>query len=302
MKQVDFTRTYSLIQRSVFSRVRGSGIITELIGSLILPKPHEEVIAKNHYGFKLRISPATHKGIERSLYYTGTYEKGTLFILSQILREGDLFVDVGANIGIMAIYGSILVGESGKVIAFEANPETKEILDDNIKINRATNIETSPYAVGSERSTGSIYLNTAVERGAASLIKSEASSDFHPVEIIPLDEYENLKGKKIRAIKIDIEGYELEALKGSGLILKGTDPPILILECSETRQNLNATTADLYNYIKEVNLYRVFKQRSGKERISKLVEITQANQLPRHDNIYCFPEREIATLPLKTFA
>lgn len=302
MKEVDFTRTYSLIQRSFFSRMRGSGILTEFIGTLLLPRPREEVIARTHYGFLLRISPATHRGIERSIYYTGTYEKGTLSILKQILREGDLFVDVGANIGIMTIYGSSLVEDTGKVVAFEANPDTKRILDDNISINRIKNVETSPYAIGSEQKTGKIYLNTNVERGAASLIQSEASSEFHPVEIIRLDKHESLMHRKIRAMKIDIEGYELEALKGCGEILSGDDPPILIVECSEMRANLNATVADLFHYIKAANHFRVFKQTKGKERISPLVEITRSEQLPRHDNIYCFPEKALNTLPLTMFA
>ncbi|MFH1296896.1 MAG: FkbM family methyltransferase [Bacteroidota bacterium] len=302
MKEVDYTGTYRLIQRSVFARMRGSGIITELIGTLLLPRPREEVVARTYHGFLLRISPATHKGIERSLYYTGTYEKGTLFILKQILREGDLFIDIGANIGIMTIYGSMLVGASGKVIAFEANPETRKILDYNLAINRVSNVEVSPDAIGSERSQGKLYLDTEVERGAASLIRSEASKEYHPVEIIRLDEYGHLGKTKIRAIKIDIEGYELEALKGCGGILAGSEAPILILECSEMRENLNATVADLYHFIKEAGDYRIFKQRKGKERISKLVEITRTDQLPRHDNIYCFPKRELATLLQNIFA
>lgn len=301
MKHVDFTRTYSLIQRSFLARVRGSGLITEYLGRLLLPKPTEDVIARNHFGFSLRISPATHIGIERCLYYTGTYEKGTIYMLEQILHEGDLFVDVGANIGIMTIFGSRCVGSSGQVIAFEANPDTRKILDENIALNGIANVVTSPFAVGSERSTGRIYLNTSVERGAASLIKSKASSDFHPVDIIRLDEFEALKNKQVRAIKIDIEGYELEALKGCGAILLDHTAPILILECSETRQNLNSTVKDLFNYIKSANNYRIYKQKKGKERISRLVEITSDEQLPQHDNIYCVPEWELPTLPAEVF-
>ncbi|TSA27544.1 MAG: FkbM family methyltransferase [Bacteroidetes bacterium] len=302
MKEVDYTRTYTLIQRSIFARVRGSGILTELIGSFLLPRPREEVIARMYHGFRLRISPATHKGIERSLYYTGTYEKGTLQLLREILREGDLFIDIGANIGIMTIYGSLLVGESGEVIAFEANPDTKKILDENLSLNRVQNVESSSFAVGSERSQGNLYLNTHVERGAASLIRPEAGGASHPVEIIRLDAYGDLPHRKIRAIKIDIEGYELEALKGCGTILTGSRAPILILECSELRENFNATVWDLYHFIKGTNNYRIFRQKKGKERISKLVEITGPDQLPRHDNIYCFPEKELATIPLRTFA
>ena len=63
--------------------------------------------------------------------------------LKNILKEGDTFVDVGANIGLMSIFSSFLVRESGKVFSFEPNPITNNILKENIELNNLSNITIS---------------------------------------------------------------------------------------------------------------------------------------------------------------
>ncbi|MCK6648305.1 MAG: FkbM family methyltransferase, partial [Bacteroidia bacterium] len=94
--------------------------------------------------------------------------------------------------------------------------------------------------------------------------------------------------KDIRMIKIDVEGFELEVLKGADEILMQNDSPILIVECSETRENtFGADVGLIYDQLKN-NHYRLYKSKGGKERVSKLVEIISKSDLPKHDNIYCF--------------
>ena len=100
----------------------------------MIGRPKNKMIIKTIYGFKLHIDPIYDNGVEKSIYYTGTYEAGTLFIFSKLLEKGDLFIDVGANIGLMSIYAAMKVGESGNVHAFEPDPETFKILFEVIKI------------------------------------------------------------------------------------------------------------------------------------------------------------------------
>ncbi|MEN8228181.1 MAG: FkbM family methyltransferase [Bacteroidota bacterium] len=257
---------------------------------------------KTLHGFNMIIDPVRDEGVERTIYYTGSYEKGTLFVIKNLLKEGDTFIDVGANIGLMSIFASSIVMDSGKIIAFEPNPVTLKILKRNIALNNISNIQTSDYAVGAKASGAKIYDRWDSNRGSASLIKPESESDSYDIEVITLSDYCKAN-QEIHLIKIDIEGFELEALKGAKEILDGESPPMLIIECSETRENTYGFgTDDLYEFLKCITHYRLFKSRGGKEKVSKLVEIRTRSELPHHDNIYCFTKKHMEQIPSKIFS
>lgn len=281
--------------------IRGIRKFAHLLPGLLLPKPTKPLIIKTLHGFNMMIDPVRNNVIERSLYYTGTYEKGTLFIIGNLLREGDIFVDVGANIGLMSVFASSIVRDKGKIIAFEPHPQTMQILKNNIELNNITNIETSDFALGEKESEAKVYESSDSDRGSASLVKPHIETDSYDVHVIPLSKYFK-SNPSIRLIKFDIEGYELEALMGAKEILTSEAPPMLIIECSEMR--VNATkggTVELYKYLKGINQYRIFKSSTGKSKVSRLIEIHNRSELPQHDNIYCFTNKHMEHLPDRIF-
>lgn len=296
-----YTLRHSLISFMQDIDIKGIRRIAYYLPELLLPKPVGPLILKTRYGFYLMIDPVKDNGVERSIYNTGTYEKGTLFVIGNILREGDIFVDVGANIGLMSLFATSIVKDTGKIIAFEPHPETMRILKSNIELNNASNIETSYYALGKEEKEAKVYDRWDYNRGSATLIKPEIETDSYDVHVIPLVNYFK-KDPTIRLIKIDVEGYELEALMGAGNILAGKVPPMLIVECSEMRENTSKEgSVELYEFLKGVNQYRLFKSSKGKGKISRLVEINNRSELPVHDNIYCFTNEHIGQIPEKIF-
>ena len=291
---------HKLISALIDIDVKGVRRIAHNLPSFLIPKPRKALVIDTQYGFYMKVNPLQDYGVESSLYYTGTYEKGTLHIMKQILKEGDTFVDVGANIGLMSLYASRIVKQSGKVYAFEPHPGTREILMENIKINQVYNIYVSPFAVGSQKGKSKLYDSPDHNRGSASITEFDASAHGYDVNIVTLSE--QLDNQDIRLIKIDVEGYELEALKGADQILIRDNPPALFIECSELRENtFGQKTAPLYDYIKSFNRYRVFKANRGKERISRLLEIKHNSELPQHDNLYCFTDRQLIGISDKIF-
>ena len=94
----------------------------------------------------------------------------------------------------------------------------------------------------------------------------------------------NIK-ETIDLIKIDVEGFEFEVLKGAIDTIK-KDKPNLIIEYSNTRIN-TAKDNEIYEWIKALGFYKKKKLKWGKERKSSLIEIVSKNELPTHDNIFC---------------
>jgi FkbM family methyltransferase len=267
--------------------VKGVRWLTYHLPGLLLPLPKGNLVIRTLYGFHMKINPIRDVGVETSIYNTGTYEKGTLQIIKENLKEGEVFVDVGTNIGLMSLFASQLVKTSGKVYAFEPHPLTRQILLENIEMNSAENILVSAYAAGSERGRSRIFDGKDQNRGSASLSLEGQISKGYEVEVISLDEF--FGEKHISMMKVDVEGYELEVLKGAQNILKRDQPPFLIVECSQLRENTFGSSATpLFDYIKSVNNYRIFKTRKGKERVSGLIEVLKPSDLPLHDNLYCF--------------
>lgn len=267
--------------------VKGIRKVSLMLPKLLLPKAKNTApyILETIHCFKLHINPALDNGVELSLHETGTYEKGILLYLRSILKKGDCFVDVGANIGLMSIFTAECVGDEGKVLAFEAHPNTSELLMQNIQLNSLSNIEVKQYALGSIEGKTNIYDNWQVNRGGASLVVKTKDSVAYEIEVKKLDTVFP-EGITPKAIKIDVEGFELEVLKGAAETIR-KHKPVLIVELSENRSNAHDSSAELISFIKSLGSYRIYKLKGGKERKSKLVEIASNAQLPQHDNVIC---------------
>jgi len=201
--------------------------------SLLAPRPRGSTIIHTYYGFDIFVDPVTDKGLEREIYYYGTYEAGTLYVMRRYLREGDTFIDVGANIGFISLFASQLVGASGAVYSFEPASETFEILKRNVRMNNIDNIRVYNFALGSTRGSLLIYNNLAISRGSASLIPYQDNSDGRQVFVQTLDEFVTVNEIfNIKMVKIDVEGWELEVLKGAKHLLGRFDSPIICIEYS----------------------------------------------------------------------
>ncbi len=268
--------------------LRGIRRLSVVLPKLLLPSPEKagKHVLKTIHGVELLIDPSVDNGVELSLFETGTYEKGTIQLLHKFLKPGSAFLDIGANIGLMSSIASKIVGAEGKVLSVEANPKTIEILQHNLALNHAENVSIFPFALGSEKGNATLYENWNVNRGGASLLSQDQQEGIDvPVEKLD-DIFEN---DKIDLIKIDVEGFELEVLKG-GIELLKKQLPVLIIEVSEQRENeAGVSPEEIADFVRSLGNYKLYKQKGTKERKSALVEITSDSELPKHDNVVCIP-------------
>jgi FkbM family methyltransferase len=293
MKKIDYRFRHKIIRFIKSIDLIGFRYISHKLPYLLIPKPKEKYIIKTLHDFDIVINPIEDKGLEKTIYYQGTYELGTLNLIEIFLEKNDIFLDIGANIGLMSIFASKQVGNDGKVFSFEANPDTVKLIEENIKINSLNNITIYPFALGSRNEKVKIYTNIDLNRGSASIVNISDKSKYHEVDMYTLNTiFESIP--KIKLLKMDIEGYELEALKGMGILFKERDSlPIMIIECGEEIKNTKLSKFSVYEFVMNLKSYSVFKLKNGKGKFSKLVKINSDSDLPTHDNMVCIPNSEL---------
>jgi len=234
--------------------------------------------------------------VEKSIYERGIYEYGTMHVIDSFLQHNNTFIDVGANIGLMTLLAAKKVGKNGKIYSFEANPIILEELKKNIGKNNFHNIEVRCCALGAFEGKGLLFENKFSEnRGASTMLENDNSDDKNYQ--VPVSTLDSLFFENCNLIKIDVEGWEMEVLKGGKQFFSSTNAPAIIIECSKDRVNQKDDRSNIYDEIKKLNNYRIFKLKNKKERKGRLVEVKNEMDLPQHDNLFCFLENQLKHLP-----
>lgn len=161
-------------------------------------------------------------------YWLGIYELPVQKCLARELRPGHVFYDIGANAGFFSLLGSKCVGEKGHVFAFEPLPENIETIKNQLELNQITNCTLVEAAVSG--GVGEIKLYTEKNTHTAT-VKPRVSTrkSVRMVRCITLDEFVKT-ALPPDFIKMDIEGAEIMALRGSAGILQSERPPKLLIE------------------------------------------------------------------------
>jgi FkbM family methyltransferase len=173
--------------------------------------------------FGAAIAGRTDDIIQRHLFYFGVWEPNLTGFLSARLRPGDIFVDVGANIGYFTLLASRLVGSSGRVIAIEASPNIFARLSDNLKRNRVGNVDSSNVAVSDRFGTTQLFLGSDSNLGQTGTVARPGSRYECDIDTAPLDALlATVDVARVRFVKVDVEGAEWSVLQGmQGLLRDG---------------------------------------------------------------------------------
>jgi FkbM family methyltransferase len=148
-------------------------------------------------------------------------------LLRKILFRGAVVVDAGANIGIYSQFLSRCVGRSGVVHSFEPSPENFERLQ--VATRNLANVRLSRAAVGECSGTSKLYVSDKLNVDHRTYIAEGDSRDAVPIDIVALDDYFK-PGQRVDLIKMDIQGYELHALRGAQRVLRENLDINLLLE------------------------------------------------------------------------
>lgn len=195
--------------------------------------------------------------IGQTIHREGHWESHLTELLTGLLKNGDNCLDIGANFGYHTITMAKLVGESGKVFAFEPMRLFHQQVGANACLNDLSNITVLNNAVGD--SEESVFIpepnlsSSTVNHGDTSI---DNRSNGQQVKLIAID---SLELPKIKFLKLDVQGCELRALKGAKqLILR--DKPCFIVEIESWQlKKFNCSPEDLIQFIKTELNYDIYQ-------------------------------------------
>jgi len=148
----------------------------------------------------------------------GVYENQEISLMQQMCRPGMTMIDVGANVGLYTAIAGLGLGESGRVFAFEPEPESFECLQKTVNENGLTNVTVVQAAAAAENSKTKLY-TSSLNRGDHRMYRNEHSDGSVEIDTLKLDDYlENKLVKGVDVIKIDVQGFEGHVIAG----LEGT--------------------------------------------------------------------------------
>ena len=188
--------------------------------------------------------------------YTGTYEFDPVRAMKRLLREGDTFIDVGANIGYLSTVGLGLVGKSGSVHSFEPVKKYFLRLKEAKELNGSFDFNVNQFALGDKEERSRISITNLSNIGwntiVPGLMDDRSTGETQDIEVRRLDKYINENRlKRISLIKIDTEGYEFPVLRGlSGFFPQADKLPAIICEIAPDAYRLPGNKLEeLHEYI-----------------------------------------------------
>lgn len=194
--------------------------------------------------------------------YCGAFEWAEREWLLSELKAGDVFYDIGANIGYFTIIAAERCGSAGKVIAFEPVQSTFDLLTENIKLNPSLhNVQLMNLAVSDQEGEVNIYVPDKGKDAWNSIAVKPDTGEYKTEVIRTIVPDQLFADKSLPApsiIKLDVEGWELHALKGMKKILSECNPTLLIEFTAMNLEAAGTSGNELAEFLRQLN-YELFE-------------------------------------------
>ncbi len=234
------------------------------------------------------------------LSINGIHEPFETELVKKETKNGDVVLDIGANIGYYTLIFAKLVGEEGKVFAFEPDPDNFSLLKKNVEINGYRNVILVQKAVSNKTEKIRLYLSEENEADHR-IYNSHDGRQFIEIEAIRLDDYFKNYNGKIDFIKMDIQGAEGGAIQGMPLLLQKTNNLKMVTEFWPIGFKRFGIKPE--EYLKLLlkhgfKLYLINEQKKEIEAITNISKLLKIFTLEKenHTNLLCIMESSINSL------
>lgn len=216
------------------------------------------------------------------------YEREILEYYRQVLKEGDIVVDIGANLGITAAYALLCVKRKGTVYCFEPVNYLYKTLENFSRLNPGYNIKVQHEALADYIGKTEINVTKPPQIAGHTLSTEFANIQIilnkQPVNVITFDSFainNNLIGK-IKLVKMDVEGFELDVFRGMAKFLSSKSLPIILFEIVPSNISLRNQTAEDFKKILSDKYYFYNLQNLRRE--------INLRDLKIRTNVVCLPK------------
>jgi FkbM family methyltransferase len=223
--------------------------------------------------------------LERITYFMGRYyDNDVQLLIDATVKPGDTFLDIGANIGMTTLYAARIVGPKGRVIAFEPQPACCDKIRKNLQINNVDHIQL--HAVGLSDHDDELVLKIL---GGGSIMACFGNDvvDAREELRVPVRRGDDLVRDQIvgrLVIKIDVEGFELFALKGLMESIQEYRPPIIAEVIPSNLIRAGSNAAEVFKFFHEIDYCAYQAQARTTSRFEKpTLQLRKIDCLPNKD-------------------
>ena len=231
-----------------------------LLALKLAPKTIDDLVARTPDGRWFAVDLST--GMHGTVFFFGEYEPFITKLVEDLIGEGDVCIDAGANFGWYTTLTAKLVGRSGSVHAFEPVPSTfRELQANTAMLAFPERVELNQLALSDAESEAVITLYDGLPTGHASLAPAVDFGASQPCITVRLDTYVAEKGiENVNLLKADVEGAELSLLKGAETLFRQQVPPIIVMEMAlATSRPFGYIPNDLIEFIRSRADYAFYK-------------------------------------------
>jgi FkbM family methyltransferase len=208
-------------------------------------------------GVKIKVDINTHMG--GLIYWRGAHEWAPVYAIEHLVKEGDVVLDIGASQGEYTLWAAKKCGKNGRVIAIEPLTKMFAQLKENIAINPDLSDSVILVNTGLSDKVGKMPIygysgegsKDGLHEGMPTLFRTASRNQLiEEINLVLLDDViKDLEVKKVDFIKIDVEGAELQILKGGIKILKEFKPILLIEASEETFNAAGYSQVEFFNFL-----------------------------------------------------
>lgn len=203
--------------------------------------------------------------------------------LMSLVKKDDVVLDIGTNYGTTILQFAKLTGDNGKCFGFEPDPLNFNICQKNLSLNSFENISVENLGLGNETAELFLVVDTVTNRGGNRISEDIEGKENYKVKIIRIDDWINDKGiNKIDLVKIDVEGFETNVLKGGIETWKKLRPILFIELDDDNLRQQNSSAKELVGLVEKLG-YSI-KKAGTNEIVTSEKIFTKC-----HYDIVCYP-------------
>lgn len=236
----------------------------------------------NVQGYKMFLDP---KNDALDLLIKPDFETLEREIFKKYIKPGNRVIDIGANIGYHTLLMADLVGDKGRVYAFEPTPKVFNLLKKNIELNGFQNVALVQKAISNKTGTAKLYL--CKSDGSNKIFDTGENKSFVEVETARLDD---VVSGKVDFVKIDVEGIECLVLEGMPEILK-QDVKLVLEFVPEAEKETGINPVKTLQLLKDFG-FKIYSIRKSTKEIAEVKDIADIEEIRRGmaRNLFCIKQ------------